>query len=148
MIIFEKQGVIAPDKDKTNIPFEFEVPAGVSALCIDYSYSPKNQEDVQAAERLVAGALEKYLGRGHGKDPRDFLPVSNLITLSVDSPSGYRGAAHRQSANQHIELSAGSASPGFVKGEPESGRWRVVLNVHCCACEVSFDLKISGGENA
>ncbi len=146
MTIFEKQGVITPAQDKTNISFAFEVPAGVAELHIDYSYAPKIMEDEDAAVRMISDALEKYLGSENGKDPRDFLPVKNLITVSVDDPAGYRGAAHRQPNEQHIVIGTAKTTPGFTKGAVRSGSWRVMLNVHCCACDVNYSLKISGGE--
>ena len=144
MILLEKKGVITPDMDKTNIAFSFDVPDGVSALNMDFSYSPKTLDDESAAVRLISSALEQYLGTDHGKDPRDFLPVKNLITVSVDDPLGYRGAAHRQPNEQHIVIGRAETSPGFTKGAVSSGTWRVVLNVHCCVCDAAYNLKISG----
>ena len=144
MILLEKKGVITPDMDKTNIAFNFDVPDGVSALNMDFSYSPKTLDDESAAVRLISSALEQYLGTDHGKDPRDFLPVKNLITVSVDDPLGYRGAAHRQPNEQHIVIGGAETSPGFTKGAVSSGTWRVVLNVHCCVCDAAYNLKISG----
>ena len=145
MILLKKKGVITPDMDKTNIAFSFDVPYGVSALNMDFSYSPKTLDDESAAVRLISSALEQYLGTDHGKDPRDFLPVKNLITVSVDDPLGYRGAAHRQPNEQHIVIGGAETSPGFTKGAVSSGTWRVVLNVHCCVCDAAYNLKISGG---
>lgn len=146
MIIFEKQGVITPAQDKTNLSFEFEVPRGVSALFIDFSYSPKTLDDEEAAVSAVSAALEKYLGKDNGKDPHDFLPVNNLVTLSADDPLGYRGVAHRQPNEQHIVLAEESSTPGFLNREVFSGKWRIMLNVHCCVCEAHYRLKISGGD--
>lgn len=146
MILFEKQGVITPAQDKTNISFEFEVPQGVSVLDIDFSYFPKTLEDEGSAVDIISSALEKYLGKDNGKDPRDFLPVKNLITLSADDPFGYRGAAHRQPNEQHIVLAEEKSTPGFLNREVRLGKWNIMLNVHCCVCDVSFNLKISGGE--
>ena len=146
MIFFEKQGVITPAQDKTNISFEFEVPQGVSVLDIDFSYFPKTLEDEGSAVDILSSALEKYLGKDNDQDPRDFLPVKNLITLSADDPSGYRGAAHRQPNEQHIVLAEENSTPGFLNREVSAGKWRVMLNFYCCVCGVHYSLKISGGE--
>ena len=78
------------------------------------------------------------------ENPIDYLPVKNLITLSLDENGKYRGAAHRQDDVQHHEISADFASNGFFKGKIEEGVWRIALNVHCCACKVSYNLKITG----
>lgn len=146
MTILEKNGVITPEMDKTNIEFEFDVPTGVSSFGIDFSYSPKTLENEDEALRLVSAALEKYFGRDNGKEPRDFLPVNNLITISLDDPAGYRGAAHRQPNEQHIVIDEKNSSPGFSNRKVPAGKWRVMLNIHCCVCNVNYNLKISGGE--
>lgn len=146
MLIFEKKGRITPLDDKTNISFCFYVPQGISKLIIDYSYSPKEFEDKEAAIALINERLAKYLGAGHSENAEDYLPVKNLITLSLDENGKYRGAAHRQANQQHHEIAAASASVGFEKGTIESGEWRIVFNVHCCACDVDFEIKVSGEE--
>lgn len=144
MIIFEKAGKVTPGQDKTNIPLEFAVPGGVEKLIIDYEYSPKIFDDEEKAEKLLEESIEKYLGDEYEAKPQDFMPVKNLITLSLDSNGVYRGAAHRQADKQHHEISREYASPGFIKGEIHSGKWQVVLNVHCCACDVDYKIKVTG----
>ena len=144
MIIFETAGKVLPEQDKTNIPLEFTVPEGIEKLIIDYGYSPKTLEDGEKAEKLLAKSIEKYLGGEYRAEPQDFMPVKNLITLSLDDNGEYRGAAHRQADKQHHEISKDFASPGFVKGEIHSGKWQVVLNVHCCACEINYRIQVAG----
>lgn len=144
MIIFEKTGKVTPDLDKTNIPLEFTVPEGVEKLIIDYEYSPKIFDDEEKAEKLLEESIEKYLGDEYEAKPQDFMPVKNLITLSLDDNGVYRGAAHRQADKQHHEISRDFASVGFIKGEIHGGKWQVVLNVHCCACDVDYKIKVSG----
>lgn len=142
MIIFEKKGKVTPDNDKTNIAYDFEVPEGTKKLVIEYAYSPKELEDRQKALELIRRELENYLGNNNEK-AENYLPVKNLITLSLDENGKYRGAAHRQPNSQKIEISAESCTPGFTKGAPESGKWRIVLNVHCCVRDVDYEIKIS-----
>ena len=144
MIIFETAGKVLPEQDKTNIPLGFTVPEGIEKLIIDYEYSPKTLEDAEKAEKLLLESIEKYLGDEHKAEPQDFMPVKNLITLSLDDNGEYRGAAHRQADKQHHEISKEYASPGFIKGEIHSGKWQVVLNVHCCACDVNYKIKVAG----
>lgn len=144
MIIFEKAGRVLPEQDKTNIPLVFTVPEKIEKLIIDYEYSPKILEDEEKAEKLLAQSIEKYLGDEYKAEPRDFMPVKNLITLSLDDNGVYRGAAHRHANKQHHEISRKFASAGFVKGEIHSGKWQVVLNVHCCACEVNYKIRVAG----
>lgn len=143
MLIFEKSGRISPAQDKTNIPLEFTVPKGIDKLIIEYSYFPKKVYDANARE-LLEKSIEKYLGEGSGAVPEDFMPVNNLITLSLDENGCYRGAAHRQARIQRHEIGEDFASPGFLKGKISAGIWRVVLNVHCCVCDVSYMIRITG----
>lgn len=146
MVIFEKAGRVLPEQDKTNIPLEFTVPEGIEKLIIDYEYAPKILEDGEKAKKLLAESIEKYLGDEYEAEPQDFMPVKNLITLSLDDNGEYRGAAHRQADKQHHEISKEFASVGFIKGEIHSGKWQVVLNVHCCACDVNYQIKVAGEE--
>lgn len=146
MLIFEKAGRILPEQDKTNIPLEFKVPNGIEKLIIDYEYAPKLLEDEVKATKLLQKSIEKYLEPEYKAEPKDFMPVKNLITLSLDENRKYRGAAHRQANRQHHEISESFASVGFEKGEITSGEWTLVLNVHCCACEISYHVRITGEE--
>lgn len=146
MLIFEKTGKVLPEQDKTNISLQFSVPNGIEKLSIDYEYSPKILEDEEKAIELLEKSIEKYLGTEYKAEPKDFMPVKNLITLSLDENGNYRGAAHRQADKQHHEISRDFASVGFEKGEITSGKWTLVLNVHCCACEVNYSVRITGEE--
>lgn len=146
MILLEKSGVITPDMDKTNIAFEFDAPDDFGAITADFSYAPKTLEDEDAALRLVYSALKRFRPDGGQDDPHEHLPVKNLITLSFDDPNGYRGAAHRQPNEQHIRLCESGGTPGFYNRKNRGGKWRVMLNIHCCVSDVRYTLKIEGGE--
>lgn len=146
MIIFEKTGKVIPEQDKTNIALAFSVPDGTDRLIIDYTYGPKLLEDKNTAHALLKKSIEKYLGNEYCAEPDDFMPVKNLITLSLDENGKYRGAAHRQADTQHHEIGEALASPGFIKGRITGGTWKIVLNVHCCACDVNYSIKISAEE--
>ena len=104
--LFEKNGFVTPEDDKTNIYSEFDVPSGIDKIIIDYSYSPKTVENRADAVSLISAGLEKYLGTDNRENPIDYLPVKNLITLSLDENGKYRGAAHRQDDVQHHEQQA------------------------------------------
>lgn len=141
MILFEKAGVITPKQDKTNLFFDFDVPDGIEKLIIDYNYSPKTVEDKQTAIKLIKEKMKQYNADGTAED---YLPIKNLITLSLNDEKGCRGAAHRQADIQHHEISKDFADFGFIKGEIKSGKWKFSLNVHCCACNVNYKIKITG----
>lgn len=144
MLIFENNVKIKTNQNKTNIKFNFNVDKNIKALKITCSYSPKVLADEQAALNEALVCLEKY---GESLlNAKDNLPIKNLVTLSLDSPSGYRGAAHRQDSEQIHILRADAASPGFIKGDIDSGVWSAVLNVHSISCDVDYKIKVEGEE--
>lgn len=143
MLIFSTEGVITPADDKTNIRHVFTVPENIRALKIKYRYSPKTLEDREKAVNCVHACFRKY-GEEMAGVPADFLPIKNLITLSLDCGSEYIGAAHRQSNDQEHIISADFSSPGFIKCDIRPGEWDIVLNVHCVLCDVKYTIEIEG----
>lgn len=141
MILLKKTGIVTPKKDKTNLFFDFDVPNGIKKIMIDYNYSPKTVENKAEALALIEKKMKQY---GAGGATEDYLPVKNLITLSLNDENGYRGAAHRQADVQHHEISESFADAGFIKGKIGGGTWQIALNVHYCACDVHYNLKITG----
>ncbi len=134
---------INPENDKSNITHSFSVPKGISKLIIEFSYSPKALEDEEAALSIIQNALEKYEIKNRRAE--EFLPVTNLVTLSLDSPEGYIGCAHRPQNVQRHEISKSASSKGFECCEIISGIWKIVLNVHCAVCDIDYRLTVQGG---
>lgn len=143
MVIFEKKGTLTVECDKTNICHKFDVPSGLKSLKIRYSYSPKILADREKAAMLVRDCFEKYDEKMLTR-PVDYLPVKNLVTISVDENGKYRGAAHRQADRQEHIISENFASPGFVKGKVSQGQWDIVLNVHSISCDVDYEIAVEG----
>ncbi len=132
-----------PSDQKTNIGLAFTVPEGISALEIEYSYSPKELEDRKKSLFLIKENLMRDCGDEwtEYEDYGEFLPLKNLITLSLDSPAGYIGAAHRQAPVQKHRISPSFSSVGFVKAQILPGEWVLTLNLHAvvtdeCLCEI------------
>ncbi len=131
-ILKETEVLLRPDDEKSGTYIPFLVEGKVKKLCITYSYSPKLLDDEEKAIRLIE---ENILRDAHEdkeiyKDYGRFMPLKNLVTLSLIAPSGYRGAAHRQDSEQYHEISCDFASPGFLKGEIEQGQWSLRLDAH------------------
>lgn len=143
MLIFSTKGKITADNDKTNLIHRFDVPENITSLKIKYSYSPKTVENREKAVSLVRSCFERYDETIVGK-PADYLPIKNLITLSVDENGKYRGAAHRQASEQTHIISESFASPGFTKGKISSGEWDIILNVHFIGCDVDYIITVEG----
>lgn len=145
MILLDAKGKITVDNNKTNLIHRFDVPSGLKALKIIYEYSPKTLENREKAIEEVKACLEKYDEVCEGR-PADYLPIKNLVTLSLDANGRYIGAAHRQSNKQEHIISADSSSVGFVKTEIEQGEWDIMLNVHSVSCDVDYKIIVEGEE--
>lgn len=145
MTIFQTKGKITTHNDKTNLIHRFDVPNGIKSLKITYSYSPKTFDDREKAVAIISKCFNDY-GEQIITRPADYLPVQNLITISVDCNGKYRGAAHRQNNEQVHILSENESSPGFTKGEIEPGEWDIMLNVHSVSCDVDYQLLVEGDE--
>lgn len=80
------------------LDFPFDVPPEVGALRLRLQYAPPK----------VRG-------------------VSNLITLGLFDPHGFRGNAHRNPPDHEVILSARHATPGFISGAIPAGAWLAQL---------------------
>ena len=136
---------VTPAQEKTNIVLPFVLEREAKQLKINYSYAPK-LSDGEAAAKAAENCLLRDAGEYRAQYPaaETFLPLKNLITLSLDDPNGYRGAAHRQADSQVHSITEHTASPGFLPGKLPAGQWRLVLNVHAlvtpfCDCRVEIE---------
>lgn len=147
-IIFEKNIVLTPENEKTNVSLDFFVEDDFERLEIFYSYSPKILDDREKSKALIEENIRRDAGENYVDYPswEEFMPLKNLITLSLDSPSAYVGAAHRQADTQHHIISEGFASVGFEKNAIEKGKWILTLNLHAIVTEnVECKVRIEGG---
>ncbi|MEG1805211.1 MAG: hypothetical protein RR327_02340 [Clostridia bacterium] len=152
--ILKIQNVTTPTISKTNIIHEFCVDEDFSKLTINFSYSPKVMADKNKSIELITQAMKIYAPSPHenayGK-AEDYLPIVNLLTVSLDSPTEYIGCAHRHANSQQHVISKDNSSLGFKKTEICKGKWRVVVNLHCViteSCEYNLEvLGEIGGEN-
>jgi len=108
-----------------------EILTGISTGAFENQHSPAYPDQQYWSEYF--GPLESFLPS-----------VVSLITLSVDSPEGYLGCAHRHTPVQRIIISADYSSPGFFRHSPRGGNWRAVINAHSVVnSEVNYRLKIT-----
>lgn len=149
MLLLEKEFQVFYSDEKTNISFPFEVPEGVNALKVTFSYSPKVLYDDERSKMLIENNIKKDAGDFADEYPswKEYLPLKNLITVSVDDPVTYRGCAHRQAEYMEHIIGEDFASDGFNKGKVQGGQWKVVLNLHGIVTEkVDCILKVEAGD--
>lgn len=147
IVLKETQTVLHPDDEKSTRYIPFNVPEGVSKLCITYSYAPKILEDKEKSIELIKENLIRDAGDEWTEytDYEEFMPLKNLVTLALLSPEGYRGAAHRQADSQYHEICKDFASVGFLKSEIIAGQWSLILHVHALVTEIcTCNIKIEG----
>ena len=146
IILKETETHLRPDDEKSNRYIPFTVPEGTKKLFVTYSYSPKVLEDMEKSYELIKENILRDAPEDADRytDFEEFLPLKNLVTLSLDSPDGFRGAAHRQDESQLHEIGESFASPGFLKGKITAGQWRFALNIHAlvtdsCTCRIKIE---------
>lgn len=133
-LVLDAEGRVQPVCSKTHIAYSFHLDKPGGKLWIDFAYEPKNLEDREQSRALIAAGVEKYTEPAQRELVMDrwesFLPLKNLITVSVDDPMRHRGAGHRHDPEQQLFIGDQEASPGFAGGELIEGLWRVTLSLH------------------
>jgi hypothetical protein len=136
------------DRDsKTNCCIPFSLEKDYEILEFICTYTPKVLEDEGRAKKLIEDALETYVPaeyrEGYG-NWKAYLPVLNLLTLSVDYEKRYLGCAHRHDSEQWHRISAQFSSPGFLKQPVLAGGWRALINIHAVVTgHVYYHLRIN-----
>jgi hypothetical protein len=133
-IILEVEGQVTPLSSKTHISYKFYLGQPGGKLWISFAYEPKNLEERELAKMMIFQSIDKYTEADQRERLQakweSYLPLKNLITVSVDDPEGHRGAGHRHDPEQLLFLSEEGASPGLVRGRILSGMWEVTLSIH------------------
>ncbi len=147
-VLKETEICLNPKDSKCNRYIPFDVPEGTERLFITYSYSPKTLEDKEKSYELIRENILRDAPEDIDRytDYEEFMPLKNLVTLSLDSPVGFRGAAHRHDEKQYHVISKDCASPGFLKGEIIAGQWILSLNIHAvvtdiCTCRIKMEVE-------
>jgi hypothetical protein len=133
-ILLDRLMLLHTDDAKTNVCVPFPVERDFAALEFIYAYEPKDCDDEEAARRMIAEGVRRFVPEEYRKSlelPERFLPsVKSLVTLSIDYNGRYLGCAHRHAPEQRHIISADFSSPGFFRQPILAGNWRVVINVH------------------
>lgn len=135
MIVYRLETEFCPRMTSNHFRFPFAVKKPGTRLRIFYRYTPKVLQNTTEALSLIK---QCYLRYGIDAPPvqiRNELPLHNLITLSIDSPLGLAGTAHRHANQAEYFIGLEEASPGFNKTEIVSGDWAVVLSTHAVLSE-------------
>ena len=105
-------GQLTANDHKSHIPLSFDVPPGTTRLSARFCTEPKRE----------LGAF-----------------FDTMICLSVFGPNGPRGARHNNPVRDFV-IEATSASPGYLPGPIESGRWTIYMDCFRILGPVSYTL--------
>lgn len=118
----------------SDIVFSFQCPAEVEELVVSFTYSPGEEATREICLPAVQAAVTRYYG-GYPQEiepmtAEQFLPVKNLITLSLAREGVYLGNAHRWAPEQEHVISCRYASSGFCCPVSMAGAWTGMLHLH------------------
>jgi hypothetical protein len=94
------KGVLTEADHKSHVPIGFNVPAGITRLSGRFTATPQR----------ATGAF-----------------FDNLISLSIFGSNGARGARHNNPV-MDFSIDAHAATPGYVSGVIEPGRWTIFMD--------------------
>ncbi|MRN51666.1 hypothetical protein [Paenibacillus monticola] len=148
--LLDIRSTIIPADRHVHLVHRFALPQGISKLVITFAYSPKKLEDMTRINELVVSAVERYVeadSRMAAYGNPDYGLLHNLLTVSLDDPAGFRGAAHRPSPEQKIFLAESEATPGFLAGPLPSGLWELTISLHEIVTDTcQFHLQVQSEE--
>lgn len=131
--LFDQSFVWHPAHSASDVPFAFSCPASVQELHISFTYAPGDETNA-ACVRQVEDAITRYYDRYPRElEPmtvQQYLPVKNLITLSLEKDGVYLGNGHRWDTAQDHVISTDYASFGFSSPQDMQGQWRGMLHLH------------------
>ncbi|MEC6748258.1 hypothetical protein VXN63_06850 [Marinilactibacillus sp. XAAS-LB27] len=143
--ILKRELQLTEDHHQTNINLPFDVIEPASKLTIHFAYNPDEAEEEVAKEKILA-ALQRFVPESEQKkwgNIERYLPLKNLITLSLNYEKTYVGAHHRKDNHQTIVISEHGSDKGFVKQAINAGGWEIQLNAHCIATkEVNVSIQV------
>lgn len=137
-----------------DIPFAFDVPVGARQVQIELHFDPAGETEVKRCREPILRAMDTYYAGNipisEEQNWADYLPLKNLITLSLDWNSTYLGNAHRWDNRQIHTFSDTQTPRGFHLPDELHGTWSGMLHVHevvsaeCCV-ELKIDVEVPDG---
>ena len=143
--LFETSSTLSASSTQSHNAHSFYVPDGVTKLHLFFRYHPDLLEDTDRAKTIVQTTVEFYEEQKEMDTIEKYLPLRNLLTVSVDDPEQFRGACHRWASSQQLFLCEDDASPGLLRGPIRQGLWTVTISSHAIVTETcTYELQIQG----
>ncbi len=149
-ILLSRELHLTPSDHETLICLEFRTEKSYKALRIFTDYhDAKFLGDMEQARRAIQRGIRKYLKDTDPSQWERFLPVVNLVTLSLECEGVFVGSAHRHHPKQSLMISEEMSSPGFERHKISRGNWRAVVCVNALVSDlVRYRLMIQGVEDS
>ncbi|MDR0750998.1 MAG: hypothetical protein LBF12_00200 [Christensenellaceae bacterium] len=141
LLVWSLKKVFDKKDDRKHFKYTFLIDSNnYDSLIILFRYNPK---DVKVDERLKMCLTELAIKSDCDAELliKENKELKNLITLSIDSPHGYLGAAHRHNNNAKIIINQLKSSQGFLPSPITKGLWAITLSTHCILSN-KVDVKI------
>lgn len=135
MEVFSKQITLTNKDTKTNVAFPFVLDREYAELIIHFEYDPAFSSD-ETARKQVQEAIDQYVLEEESPEAfnvNTYLPVENLITVSLSKNGQYLGGHHNKAKSQTIRINKEKAGLGFWPAKIDTADWEVQLNCHCIA---------------
>lgn len=122
MYLHDRQTLTRADH-KRFITYPFELPASTRRLDVRFAFDPSAEQG-----------------------------ISNVLSLTLFGPDGWRGASHCCRAAQEISIRAEAATPGYLAGPLPAGAWMLQVETHGLvpgtACTYTLDIASQDGAAA
>ncbi|MFA5449668.1 MAG: hypothetical protein WC292_04445 [Clostridia bacterium] len=145
MIVLDKSIALTASDTMRHFPLRFSVGAQPSYMRIFFAYTPKVFQDREQSIALIRECYARY--NVPCDNPQSELPLNNLITITLDSPKGRVGCAHRHANNAEYMISNSNSSCGFLRTPIFEGEWEIIVSTHCILSkEVNVAIRVEVGE--
>ncbi len=149
--LLKTEMILDQSVDQSHITFRIFVPEGIERLKVELAYDPPFEENSEQLQPFFQEHSDYYNFHimNNPKVAEKVFPVNNLLTLSIDDPSGFRGSCHRFRPTNEIKVGENDSTPGINNGEIQSGMWDITINCHAIiseSCHLKIQVKGVGKE--
>ncbi len=147
-VILQERYQLGERHHQTHIKVPFVVAEAYEYIMIQFSYGPQIVYTEEAKPYLEQAVLRYFTPEEQTEGNwQNFLPLVNLLTLSVSQEGHYLGCYHHKAATQEIYLSAKTSSLGFERVSPTPGFWELQISLHCMLSRKGFaEICVIGGQ--
>lgn len=149
MELYSETLTLDPSSHQKHLKIPLELDRPYDELKITFGYSPKIVPEAVAIKRIEELLSDYFRPEDSPVEASGFLPLVNLITVSLSYNGHYLGCHHNKKTPQEIVISEKGSSAGFIPQAVCQGQWEIQLDMHCLlspTCVV--ELRVVGGDRA